>query len=791
MPTLLFLIISRCKISLQKEITSFLAVMIFSPLLTLSQAITHEEEKELLIHLRKGRVDSVRISTVLKLAKYHVFKPGEKKTDLDSATSLLTEAEKANVQLKSNWASGFISLIKSYLLRESGQREKARDAAGYSVAILKNCADKQLAAEAIMELAGYYDYNDNEALTQRIELVRSAVDYYAESGNIQQKAASLQMLGDLYNIKGNSYVALQHLRSSLDAYNSIHHEQVQGIYCLMGLIYTRLREYRRAMDNQLLALKTAESVGDSSMQLCQIYNYLGEIQNALSQKEKALDYYEKALQVAKKHSDIFAIYIASVNIANVWAALNQPHKALALMKDISARYKKPKNNNLDYNIARCYIGSYCVLKQFDKARPYAKQLLEMVNNLNLSDHANISAYTVAIRFFIAAGEDGEAKKYLQKHGELAKKLKDLYYLSANQKLRFMLDTARHDYKTATAHLLEFNRLNDSFSVETKSRQIEEIQVQYETEKKERDLLVKDQNIQLLSKQSQLQQSKIKNDRFIKITMVIGAGLLFSVLVLVYSRYVYKQKSNRQLEEQKQQISQQNLSLQDMIKEQKKLLAEKEWLLKEIHHRVKNNLQIVMSLLNSQSNYIDNEHALIAIHDSQHRVHAMSLIHQKLYGSENVSTIDMSVYIRELVSYLADSFNTGQRIRFEYDIELLEMDVSQAVPLGLILNEAITNSIKYAFPDGRNGIITISLRTNGLPDCSLIVSDNGIGMQSHINIKSKKAGSLGLSLIAGLSEDLNGNFSIKTTNGTEIKIAFVYESRVKQPTTLIDSFVSNN
>ena len=105
----------------------------------------------------------------------------------------------------------------------------------------------------------------------------------------------------------------------------------------------------------------------------------------------------------------------------------------------------------------------------------------------------------------------------------------------------------------------------------------------------------------------------------------------------------------------------------------------------------------MSLLNSQSAYINNEPALTAIHDSQHRVHAMSLIHQKLYSSENVSSIDISLYIRELVSYLADSFNTGQRIRFEFDVEPLELDVSQAVPLGLILNEAITNSIKYAFP----------------------------------------------------------------------------------------------
>jgi len=219
------------------------------------------------------------------------------------------------------------------------------------------------------------------------------------------------------------------------------------------------------------------------------------------------------------------------------------------------------------------------------------------------------------------------------------------------------------------------------------------------------------------------------------------------------------------------------------------LDEKEWLLREIHHRVKNNLQIVMSLLNSQSTYIDNESALTAIHDSQHRVHAMSLIHQKLYGSENVSSIDMSVYIRELVTYLADSFSTGQRIRFEIKIESLEMDVSQAVPLGLILNEAITNSIKYAFPGERSGVISILLSTNTPGHCVLNISDNGIGMPSHFN--TKKPGSLGMSLMQGLAEDLNGNFSIENSGGTTIIISFVPDPAVERPPILPASLVLNN
>jgi two-component sensor histidine kinase len=185
---------------------------------------------------------------------------------------------------------------------------------------------------------------------------------------------------------------------------------------------------------------------------------------------------------------------------------------------------------------------------------------------------------------------------------------------------------------------------------------------------------------------------------------------------------------------------------------------------------------------------DNAAALTAIHDSQHRVQAMSLIHQKLYGSGNLSSIDMSFYIRELVSYLADSFDTGQRIRFELDIKSLEMDVSQAVPLGLILNEAITNSIKYAFPDNRDGIISISLSPTSPQYCLLSIADNGIGMPQHFN--NKKPGSLGMSLMTGLSEDLDGNFSIQNNNGTTIKILFPKDMGIKRTHTAAALTINN-
>jgi two-component system, sensor histidine kinase PdtaS len=231
--------------------------------------------------------------------------------------------------------------------------------------------------------------------------------------------------------------------------------------------------------------------------------------------------------------------------------------------------------------------------------------------------------------------------------------------------------------------------------------------------------------------------------------VIVIGLLLFLL------YRHKQKSNSI-------ITQKNKQLQ-------LCLDEREWLLKEIHHRVKNNLQIVMSLLNSQTAYIDNEPALNAIHDSQHRVHAMSLIHQKIYTEENLSSIEMSVYIRELVAYLSDSFNAKPRIRFELNIESLELDVSQAVPLGLMLNEALTNSIKYAFPEDRKGVIAITLSKSAADRYLLTITDDGVGIPFLVDYN--RPGSLGMSLMAGLSEDMDGTFTIENNHGTVINITF--------------------
>ena len=170
------------------------------------------------------------------------------------------------------------------------------------------------------------------------------------------------------------------------------------------------------------------------------------------------------------------------------------------------------------------------------------------------------------------------------------------------------------------HYKKYTQLLDSSFRVTKIRQAEELQVMYQTEEKENQ-------IALLNQQSKLEQANLKQATLVKNLTIAGIIAALIIAGLLYRQSRLRKKNNTVITHKNEQLQH--------------FLTEKEWLLKEIHHRVKNNLQIVMSLLNSQSAYIDNEPALTAIHDSQHRVHAMSLIHQKLYNSENVSSIDMS------------------------------------------------------------------------------------------------------------------------------------------------------
>ena len=233
--------------------------------------------------------------------------------------------------------------------------------------------------------------------------------------------------------------------------------------------------------------------------------------------------------------------------------------------------------------------------------------------------------------------------------------------------------------------------------------------------------------------------------------------------------------NNALELQQFEINQKNESLQRLVHEKDNLLMDKEWLLKEIHHRVKNNFHVVASLLEIQSSYLKNQEALLAIKECQHRIHSMSIIHQKLYQSDTLSTIQMPEYIYELVEYLRESYLVREDVAFSLQIDNIELNHAPAITLGLILNEAITNAFKYAFGNMANGKISISLTRISDSQILLTVQDNGSGLPENFN--NKPATSMGMELLQGLTDDIGGVISIENNNGTCIRIIFKHKDTV--------------
>lgn len=203
---------------------------------------------------------------------------------------------------------------------------------------------------------------------------------------------------------------------------------------------------------------------------------------------------------------------------------------------------------------------------------------------------------------------------------------------------------------------------------------------------------------------------------------------------------------------------------------KQSLQEKEVLLQEIHHRVKNNLQVISSLLDLQSQHIDNPAMLEVFRESCNRVRSMALIHEQLYQSQNCARINFSDYIQQLTNYLFQSYSMHLgEILLKLDIEEVTLNINTAIPCGLIISELVSNCLKYAFPRENNGLIQISLRSDRDKHLTLIVKDNGIGFPVNFDLKNVK--SLGLQLVNVLTNQLEGTLELNHGSGTEFKITF--------------------
>lgn len=467
------------------------------------------------------------------------------------------------------------------------------------------------------------------------------------------------------------------------------------------------KDYERALQYLLLAEAIDQNIPFSNISL-NIYNHFGVIYRETGKYSRAKEYLQKGIEKSNT-PEYQGLNITLINnLAAVYAKEGNKEKAIALQEEALKRSRE--------------IGNY---------------LRELQTLLGLSKTYGKDNPDKAIFYITQAVTLARQKKSPKQEIRFLKILTELY-------------KTKGDFKEALVTKERELVISDSFFSQSTARNIASLKAEYELEKSNARIIAMD----LQSKERQLD---LKHSNTLIMVTLAGIGLLLVILGLLYKQYVIKKKNSTQLNSK-------NLSLE-------RLVDEKEWLLREVHHRVKNNLHTIMSLLETQSAYLKDD-ALAAIQNSQHRVYAMSLIHQKLYQNEGTSIIDMSTYLPELISYLAESYGSSQHISIQTRIDHVTMDISQAIPAGLIINEAITNSIKYAFPAGKKGVVTVELTVLDDKRVQLLIADNGIGLPGDWQQLQKN--SLGIKLMKGLSDDLRADFNITTGTGTKIEMKFKRE-----------------
>jgi two-component sensor histidine kinase len=716
---------------------------------------TETQVKEAVNNLHRTTSSSEKVTTILQLSDWYLIKNERTSQELEQSYKLAKEGNALSIQLKDahGQAASYLQLSKIEQARnnlDEGQRlaQKAID-------LFTALQSYDQLGESYVSLWSIYTAKGME-IPDRIKILQQADTAFKASGNSKRRADCLVQVADLNQVTGDFATSLSNLQESLQLYKDAGYKFLQASYDLLATVYYSLGDYKTSIEYGLLAEKTAEQTGDTSLMICTIYNHIGMAYHGLNNFGKAKDYFEQSLDVALKYNDIGSIHILATNLSYVLTLLPDPREALKFLISLRKRYPL-LDTRFPERMANTMIIIYTSMHTPEKAVAFCKIVeAKLAHRDGQNYETDLDMSRALVLHYIQLGNTIKAARYAALYDSLCRRLNTRIYYTNNYYCKFLVDSAQGHYFSALNNFKHYTYLKDSVSRERKSREISQLNVLYETEKK-------DKNIHLLQQQTALQESRIRQEKVIRNFSLAGAVMLVLVAFLIYRAYKTKQKNNQVLQAHQAEIQEKNESLQ-------RLVTEKEWLVKEIHHRVKNNLHMVVGLLASQAEFIKGKEALDAINQSQHRIHTMSLIHQRLYQAENLSSIDMPSYVHELVDYLKSSFDRASSIHFMLDIARVSFPLSYSIPIGLILNEAVTNALKYAFPAGEGGEISIRLKEAAGEHFTLHIHDNGIGLPA--NLRAVSNNTLGITLMTGLSEDIGARFEMRSEQGTKIDIDFL-------------------
>lgn len=521
-------------------------------------------------------------------------------------------------------------------------------------------------------------------------------------------------LGFLYYKLGDYYHALKHLQEAAMGFEELGNLfNVGNLHNKIGLIYRNTEDIEMEEASYLKAIDILEEIG-ASKELGMVYNNIAEVFFELGRIEEGFEMLEKAKKTFEENDYPLGLCAYYSVLAYYYSELDPPNigkviEYCELSKPIAQEHE---DNRQLADVTRFLGEAYCADNQYQLAK------------LNLEEGMRI------------------ATKY-----DYKPELLQIY------KTNSILYKKLGQNKTALFYLEEYLVLNDSLKNEQKVKEFTTLDMTFKFQEEH----VKDSLNQLrISQEIKFQhEQELQFQKQSKLVMIFISIIVALIAIFIF---VYARRNKNQARELKEKNTIINKSL-----------GEKELLLKEIHHRVKNSLQLVSSLLQLQSKDIQDEEALKSIHEGQERVRAMALIHQKLYQNENLTTIDFSEYCYMLANEIRSIYAQQEKVDIQLDINDMHFDIDTAIPLGLILNELVTNSFKYAFSSFQENIISISIKELEEGNYLLLVKDNGKGLPEGIDLKKVK--SLGLRLVKRLSKQLHGSFEYQSDNGGLFKVRF--------------------
>jgi two-component sensor histidine kinase/Flp pilus assembly protein TadD len=523
----------------------------------------------------------------------------------------------------------------------------------------------------------------------------------------------------------SAYLVLQNAKTK------VKEEDLAFLNTQLGYVYERNGQIDKAADYALISLSLGEKLNDKKA-IALAYSDLSNLFWKQSKFEKGLEYGLKSIEIFEERgiNDLdydFTLYVVGNNyleLKNYPEALNYYEHSIT----VGERYGF-YNNLSDVYISLVDLNTY--LNQFKKAEKAGEKALKYAELLD-NNFMLMRSWLSVGKMQNLQGKYKTAIESLQKCIEIATdNFGDEYYLSQAYEALGRAFAGNHSYKEAYQAFAEYDKLKNEIFTAEADQHISLLQTEFDVNQKDNTI--------------QIQESKIKQQKTTQTYIVIISSLLLLILIILYITYKIDKKKSKLLEKKNK---------------------EKEFLLKEIHHRVKNNLEIISSLLALQSEKINDPNVQNAIKESQNRVYSMSLIHQRLYQGENLAIIEMNDYLINLSKYILDSFGAENRISIKYFIESIELDVDTAIPLGLIVNELLTNCLKYAFPNNKKGEITISLQKNDKNVLLLKITDCGIGMKED---ELEKGTGFGIQLIKLLTQQLDGELKFESKKGTSLSL----------------------